>query len=702
MKLISNFRNATVFDIESDGLLDEATIFHVLSFKMVGMDIKSLVGTKEDKIRAFFQYHLDKKIPVVAHNGIGFDKPLAEKLLNMDLSELMVIDTLALSWYLNTDRQVHGLGSFHDDYGIEKPPIDDWEGLTYEEYKFRCETDVDINVCLWEDLLERLTDMYTRVKDMVDNYQIGGKRIHLKEEVYVDRYMNTSSVDDYIQRILTFLCFKMDCAALQEATKWEVGVDAMGELQKELTGHLDESREHLEVIMDKVPAYAAKNKPKKPYKMDGTLSASGLSWEDAIANLGKVDDLGNSLTKVVPDKPDTYKILRKYNPPNVNSSVQIKNLLFKHGWRPETFEYKRDDAAMQAWVDSGFQKGRKPKPRKIPQVSIQGDDGKELCPSVRRLVEEQPEIEYYDKYTTVKHRSDMIKGWEKALDGGKHLKARIGGFTNTLRVKHRELVNLPSVDKPYGEQIRGLLIAGKGKIELGTDLSSLEDRVKHHFMMAFDPEYVATMMEEDFDPHLEQAVAGRMITKEEMQDYKAGNKTDSVTAARKMGKQTNYSAVYGCGADTLARSSGMTVDQAKALLEGYHQLNWSVQAIADDQTTFTCREGKKWLINPINGFCYSLRTEKDRFSTLCQGTGSFFFDMWVDNILEGMYNAFGVKRLTASFHDEVVLVFKDTQENRDIMEKIVLDSIEKVNVEYMLRRNLGCDVQFGDSYDKIH
>jgi hypothetical protein len=47
----------------------------------------------------------------------------------------MVIDSLGLSWYLNTGRKIHGLSSFLEDYGIQKPSIeeDDWAGISKED-----------------------------------------------------------------------------------------------------------------------------------------------------------------------------------------------------------------------------------------------------------------------------------------------------------------------------------------------------------------------------------------------------------------------------------------------------------------------------------------------------------------------------------------------------------------------------------------
>lgn len=136
MKEIFNWKIATVGDLESDGLLDVATKLHILSYQMQDKDVSSFnAQTQESRIKAFFQWHIDNNVPVVFHNGIWFDIPLVEKMYGMDLSKLMVIDTLPLSWYLNIGRAKHGLDSFFEDYGIAKPKIEghEWEGLSAEK-----------------------------------------------------------------------------------------------------------------------------------------------------------------------------------------------------------------------------------------------------------------------------------------------------------------------------------------------------------------------------------------------------------------------------------------------------------------------------------------------------------------------------------------------------------------------------------------
>lgn len=713
MKLITNWSKATVADIEADALLGDATKIHVLSYHLTNDKQGSINGINSEGIKKFFNYHLENNLPIVMHNGICFDVPLVEKLLGMDLSKLMLVDTLPLSWYLNFDRKSHGLDSFFEDYGIAKPKITDWEGLTFEEYKHRCEEDVKINLALWEDLKARLRDIYFKVKQAVDSGQIKVKRMSSDEVCYIDQYVNSSSVDDYIDRILTFLMFKRDCSRLKEKTGWLVDVNYLDSTIDTLEDITNKAKEELEAVMPKVVKFSEKTRPKKPFKMNGQKSVSGLEWDrlEKLAKSGDVDEYGNLKAKML--NLDTIKVISKYEEPNINSGKQLKDFLFSKGWKPRTFKYEKDEEAFQVYVDSGFRKELKPKPRAIPQISVDGDDGKELCQSVLELADEVPEIMYYAKYTTVKHRLDMCKGFRSTMTSGNRLHARCGGFTNTLREKHRELVNLPKPSKPYGNRVRGSLIADNGCVLLGSDMSSLEDRVKVHFMFPYDYEYAQKLIVKGYDPHLDLACSAELLQQWQVDRYKELKKKEDKTQEEQLefskldkiraaGKIGNYGCQYGSGADTLSLNADIPLDIAKKVVEGYKKLNWSIKTIADDQCVIVDDRGDKWLVNPINGFAYSLRSDKDRFSTLCQGTGSFFFDVWVDKILEKMYSKFKVKRLTGQFHDEYITCFKDTESNKLIMEEITRESISEINKEYLLRRPLDCDVAFGYRYSEIH
>jgi len=247
------------------------------------------------------------------------------------------------------------------------------------------------------------------------------------------------------------------------------------------------------------------------------------------------------------------------------------------------------------------------------------------------------------------------------------------------------------VDKAYGKEIRGCLVAPDGYELCGSDMSSLEDRTKQHYMWKHDPEYVNEMNVEGFDPHTSLAVSDGVITAEEEQLHKDG--VADQTPVRRKYKGANYSCVYGVGEASLARSLDIPKAQAKGLIEAYWKRNWAVKAIAAECVVKVV-DKRKWLFNPVSGFWYSLRHEKDRFSTLNQGTGVYCFDTWVKHIRRKR------KQMTAQFHDEVVLCIK--KGFRDKATKLLRWAIEETNKELNLNVKLDVDIQFDSNYAGIH
>lgn len=215
------------------------------------------------------------------------------------------------------------------------------------------------------------------------------------------------------------------------------------------------------------------------------------------------------------------------------------------------------------------------------------------------------------------------------------------------------------------------------------------------------------MSRDDYDPHLALAVMAGMCTEEDSDLYKYLDKDDNLKVAdaskvssykrvktiRSIAKNGNYACQYGAGAARIALTAGISKEQAETVHSGYWKLNWAIKAVAKDQVVVEI-EDQKWLLNPINGFYYSLREEKDRFSTLVQGSASYVFDLWVMN--------FRKKRpqLTAQFHDEIVITVKEGY--REQVKKLLNDAIDLTNQQLKLNRDLGIGIQFGKRYSEIH
>tara|TARA_R110000744_G_scaffold90833_2_gene176329 strand:- start:533 stop:1165 length:633 start_codon:yes stop_codon:yes gene_type:complete len=210
-------------------------------------------------------------------------------------------------------------------------------------------------------------------------------------------------------------------------------------------------------------------------------------------------------------------------------------------------------------------------------------------------------------------------------------------------------------------------------------------------MKPLDPDYVEEMTRDGFDPHLDLALHAGVISQEDIDKHNSGER--SLKALRKNYKVVNYSATYGVGAPKLARETGMTSKEAKALLVAFWSRNWAIEKVAKDLRT---RElfNSTWLKNPVSGFWYSLRSDKDRFSTLNQGTGVFCFDTWVS-----LCRSKGIKPI-GQFHDEVIALVKKGEEGE--VEKIMHEAAIKLNEKVQLNVPLGTDVQFGNTYADIH
>lgn len=168
---------------------------------------------------------------------------------------------------------------------------------------------------------------------------------------------------------------------------------------------------------------------------------------------------------------------------------------------------------------------------------------------------------------------------------------------------------------------------------------------------------------------------------------------EDLTKVRKKAKTTTYSATYGVGKVKLARTAGTSEAEAKKLLEGFWKLNWAVVEFSKSLDIKTIG-GQMWIKNPVSGFYYSLRFEKDIFSTINQSTGVYCFDNWLAFYLTKRPNILG------QFHDESINRLKKGEEKEH--EKVLKWAIGKVNEKLKLNIDLDVDVQFGGRYSEIH
>jgi len=189
------------------------------------------------------------------------------------------------------------------------------------------------------------------------------------------------------------------------------------------------------------------------------------------------------------------------------------------------------------------------------------------------------------------------------------------------------------------------------------------------------------------------AVTAKQVDDHKLFEATEGKEGVSHSDIRSMYKQANYSCIYGVGASTLSKTIGTTQKEAKKLIADYWNRNWSIKHLPNDITTKYVGE-QMWLQNPVNMYWYSVRCEKDIFSTLNQGTGSFVFDMWLK-----FMNTRGIFPIL-QYHDEKLSLSKIG--HREETKSKIEDSIKQANSILKLNVEIKVDTKFGNNYAECH
>lgn len=651
----SVLKDVYIFDIEADNLLKDATKIHCLSIGKITKSggVKVVSTTDYDEMRDFFS---NKSLIKVGHNIIRYDIPVIEKILGIKVNRSYVIDTLPLSWYLYPNNNVHGLEWWGEQLGILKPEVLDWQNLTSEEYIHRCEEDVKINHLLWMQQRDYLFEIYD-------------------EEEAVIEFIKYSN-------------FKSICVADQERVGVNFDMELATKTLAELEAQKLEKTDALALAMPPEDIVAKRTKPKDMYKKDGSMTKKWQEWLQFCSEYGVPEDWG--------DEPVPY--VKGTKPGNPNSPAQIKNWLFALGWEPCTYSFTRNKETNQF--------------KEVPQ--IYNKDTGEVTPSVQRLIEVEPKLEVLNGLGKLKHRYGLLKGLiescELQEDGTYRIYPSISGYANTMRMQHKVVTNLPKVGLLYGEEIRGCFIADEGCVLASADLSNIEATTRNHYIYNWDSGYVMDMDRPDFDSHCDIAVLADLITaddakwfiettrKMEKDGYELKSAEDKdrykhIKKQRSIAKQINFASVYGCSPKTMARNTGMPLNFCAKLIDTYWERNWAVKAFAESVEVKTVR-GQQWALNPISKFWYSLRSMKDRFSTINQSSACYCFDVWAKHL----------RRLKVTIiyqcHDE--LLFNIPEGEEDYYRELLQFAMDKTNEELKLNVEIRQSPSYGKRYSTCH
>jgi DNA polymerase-1 len=434
---------AFIFDIETDGLLQECTRAWIVGY----------LDTATNKIHRWlwneepgWKQALSEAKLLVGHNAEGFDIPALEKVAGwIPSDDTARHDTLLMSQVLNYKRfgseghslEVWGqhLGSHKGSFNPEnfKPA----EGESVEDFWKRVGDEM---ITYWEQDLRLTARVYNTV--LAEFKDLAGKRPqiipYLQAEHYAARW-----------------------AAQAELKGWPFDIRAAEILFNDLTVEMEKTKAIImpklgfkAVAIDKCKGVVEAKKPK--WTKIGAYAAHTANWF-------KIDPYtGQDMDRLVEGEYSRVEIV----PLDLDSVDDVKIFLYRHGWEPTEYNYVKDKETGERRQTSG----------KITEDSLEcmEGDGKLYC-----------------DFLTTKSRHGILKGWldnvvrSNPFDvkdiGMLHGGCMVVG-TPSMRARHSGIVNVPAAENPWGKEMRSLFTCFPGWKLIGADSAGNQARGLAHYL----------------------------------------------------------------------------------------------------------------------------------------------------------------------------------------------------------------------------
>ena len=406
-------KKVRVFDIEANGLLRQATKIHCIVFS----DLKKqeVVKFGPDELTKALDY-LQSCDVLIGHNILEYDLPLIEKLHGIKFKGAKV-DTLIMSRLLNPKRFL-------------PPNAKDRKAGPHSLYAWgvRCGIDKPEHED-WENFSPEM--MHRCVEDVsinVTTYHM------LMDEAKGGEWKNAF--------LLTFKF--VENLQRQEEYGWKVDRPWMewciSTLEKRLERIDKAVVPRLPYLVDilEIKKDGERQFIRKPFLKSGKKAESVYSYA-AKWNLGQefVDAVVGPFSRILFRKVD------------MGSGEETKNFLLSLGWEP--LEWNTNDA------------GERTSPKLSKDDPFEG-----LTDGVGSLIARR--VQY-------RHRQSALKGLLELIREDGAIPSIATGLTDTYRLKHKNIVNIPAAKSLFGWQMRKCFIAREGMVLVSTDSDSCQLRM---------------------------------------------------------------------------------------------------------------------------------------------------------------------------------------------------------------------------------
>ena len=683
--------NGYVFDIEADDLyLQCSNVWYIY--------LKSLDGSRELELWPFRDGYEDAQIKflafhesfgdnplVVSYNGLGYDHWVLWKWLGISChmgkngsdwfgdNRVQYYDLYVLSQYLDPDRPRHSLASYGEEMNDHKIDFNDFSKYS-EEMRTYCKQDVNLTLRVFDKLTAKARHLY-------------GDWIHPSFKL--------TQKDYYLYSAQSYSGIKFDKeAAIKLSSEIEV-----------------EMQEINDYVLPKLPPRKLKegekkfySMPAKPFKNDGTLSASMTNWLEKH-NATILED------RMVEAYGKTYKIAANYLldvelPMEIKDGDDIKDWLISRGWNPTLFNFKRGPDGKPMRDERGEVITTTPK------LQEQG----KLCPNLQLLDGDLPKR--IVKYLSLRNRKSVIEGWlgNWRLDFDGRLSTEISGFTPTFRVKHKTVVNLPKASPEVlkGYEVRSLFIVEDGMKYVSADAAALENRTVADYTYKYDNGKFADLVLNG-DSHSFNATIffPKQTAKFDVTAADFNKDDPEFKPYRNKAKTGAYSLAYGASVKKFTKSLGLSEREGKVAYENYWEANRGLKDFKEAVERHWSTVGQKKYVPGRDGRKLSVRSKHLLVNLLGQNLGATVMSIafcivdnklgWldIDELGRPFYTYKGVKVMrTAAFHDQ-----GDYEAHPEVATEVgmmLVEGIRKAGTMLDMKVELDGESKVGNNAAEIH
>ena len=568
-----------VFDIESNGLLEDVTRVYVISaqdvqtkevfvFSEEDCGDHKVNGSLRDGVRFLKSY--DK---IICHNIMGYDYHLLEMFFpdlwnREEVPFSKVWDTLAQSRCQHFSRPrlkggkgTHGLAYYGQLFKYPKPPIEDWSYWDAEKLN-RVIVDVEINMRAYNYLNNEANKISLPFEKTIRRTQ-ATMYWYTKQELYGTKgdvpHMRkcVKELDKLIEELRQEIEPKLPVQGKvhsQKCTWQDIQKKWDGFFKKVPKNKYDEDGKLIK------PAYM----PTIKYQLkSGKYDRHTAKWFDIDQDPVKSDFLVDGVyTKVYFEKS------------KMSQHQIVKDYLLSLGWKPTQWNYEKDTKTGKFKRDErGKLIEKSPKLTEDSFDSIEGELGTKIA-----------------HYNTYMHRrrtfindDDDTKGWINQIRPDGRISAGCMAFTTeTGRASQSKIVNVPSAHALYGAPMRASWIAEEGHKLVSVDMDSAQLRILANFMGddAYTEAVVSGIEFDDNhnyvgkDAHTANSIAFGEMTEEMVQEARETQDEELIhklSGIRKYCKNAIYAYLFGAGnskfAQTLKKSSAEEGQRIKESFE---------------------------------------------------------------------------------------------------------------------------------------